>query len=81
MLMKRLNIFCWGLLLALFAALPLMAQDVASGDTSMREVLEAPPERLRNMGLAGRRAVLLLHDPAVEIEKLEGLMARAGSQP
>ena len=40
MLMKGLSVFRWGPLLVLFLALPVMAQDAASGDASMRDVLE-----------------------------------------
>ena len=43
---------------------------------AMREALESPVDRLKQMGRAGREKVLRLHDPKVEVAKLEELFTR-----
>lgn len=45
---------------------------------AMRQALEAPLDRLEEMGLRGRAAVLERHDPKTEVAKLEALIRAAG---
>jgi glycosyltransferase involved in cell wall biosynthesis len=47
---------------------------------AMREALEAPPERLAQMGERGRARVLERHHPARQGERLAALLARAAGQ-
>lgn len=55
------------------------AGSVAALAGAMRELLDAPIERLREMGAAGRRSVLERHDPRVEIARLEERIAAGPS--
>jgi glycosyltransferase involved in cell wall biosynthesis len=43
--------------------------------TALREVLDAPPERLAELGAAGARRVAERHDATVEAGKLRDLIA------
>jgi len=45
---------------------------------AMREALEAPLDRLEQMGRAGRAAVLRWHDPMIGVDKLEELIRASG---
>ncbi len=46
-------------------------------EQAMLEALQTPLDKLRQMGQAGRQAVLRKHDTATEVGKLEKLMARS----
>jgi glycosyltransferase involved in cell wall biosynthesis len=53
------------------------ASDVEGLARALHAVLEAPIERLRAMGDAGREAVLRMHDARREVDKLEKRIGEA----
>lgn len=57
------------------------AGDVAALATALEAVLQTPPERLTEMGLAGRQFVCQEHDARREAEKLAALFARYAPNP